>query len=391
MMKTSDAASKASSTTKTTTTKKVRSVAVFVEKLYDIVTSTDNAVVGWSRSGSSFIIRDVDRFSKGPLAKNFKSSQFSSFVRQLHFYGWAKASKPGSLVLEFKHEFFKRGHKDLLHKIQRRTSEVASSQKKKLEDIANKMGQMTKMILQLQKDMVEAQKCANVANERALRAEKQAKKLHAENENLRSRVVSLESHVKKQHIYSESDADISRRADQTRTTMTCPIANELDMDTHVQTTATDEVDAAAEEMEFWDQLYDVDFDIGIDGKQEDEIFEQEENQRDKNLLPQRRLKRQRLETYSSPHEPLPLRRPQAYNKNYHQSWAASAATAQVAALTAAASAVGALPVQNGNAKPSSSPSKDNLSQYHSLIPSFLTRVGQMRCGDEVRQQSAEAY
>ena len=56
----------------------------FVTKLYDIVNSGDKAVVDWHSNGESFIIYDADVFSKVALAPNFKSSLFSSFVRQLH-------------------------------------------------------------------------------------------------------------------------------------------------------------------------------------------------------------------------------------------------------------------------------------------------------------------
>ena len=57
----------------------------FVDKLYSIVEHGDETIVGWSSDGSSFIIKDTDKFCKTALAPNFKSSLFSSFVRQLHF------------------------------------------------------------------------------------------------------------------------------------------------------------------------------------------------------------------------------------------------------------------------------------------------------------------
>lgn len=330
--------------------KKTKSVAVFVEKLYEIVSSTQNTFVNWGTSGSSFIIKDVNRFSKEVLSKNFKSSQFSSFVRQLHFYGWGKASKPGSPVLEFKHEFFKKGRKDLLPKIQRRTSEQATNQKKKLDEIGSKISQMTNMILQLQKSVAEAANSASSANERAMRAERLAENLRAENDSLRARVQCLESCPKTEHKHSDDDLHLSGNVNQPN---------------------QEKVDLTVPELEFWDQLYDVDFDMGVAGKPEEQIFEQEQNYSDKT---QRRLKRQRVETgrYSGIVEPLPLN----YSQNFSQSWAASAATAQVAALTAAASAVGALPMQNLNTKDSTP--RESVSQYQTLIPSVLSQVGRMQ-------------
>ena len=62
-----------------------KSAPSFVTKLYTIVNSGNTDVVDWHRGGTSFIIKDAERFSKLCLTPNFKSSLFSSFVRQLHF------------------------------------------------------------------------------------------------------------------------------------------------------------------------------------------------------------------------------------------------------------------------------------------------------------------
>ena len=62
-----------------------KSAPSFVTKLYTIVDSGNTDVVDWHRGGTSFIIKDAERFSKLCLTPNFKSSLFSSFVRQLHF------------------------------------------------------------------------------------------------------------------------------------------------------------------------------------------------------------------------------------------------------------------------------------------------------------------
>lgn len=63
-----------------------RPVAAFLQKLYQIV-QTSAPVCSWSNNGTSFLIKDNVKFSSDVLPKYFRTSNFSSFVRQLHFYG----------------------------------------------------------------------------------------------------------------------------------------------------------------------------------------------------------------------------------------------------------------------------------------------------------------
>lgn len=64
----------------------------FVTKLFKIVNGGDKDTVSWHKDGASFVIKDVEKFSKTCLASNFKSSLFSSFVRQLHFCECARVA-----------------------------------------------------------------------------------------------------------------------------------------------------------------------------------------------------------------------------------------------------------------------------------------------------------
>ncbi|KAJ3700134.1 hypothetical protein LUZ61_003839 [Rhynchospora tenuis] len=92
----------------------------FLSKTYDIVDDPSvDSVVSWSPAGNSFVVWDPHLFERAVLPRNFKHSNFSSFVRQLNTYGFRKISAER---WEFAHEWFLRGNKQLLKSINRRRS-----------------------------------------------------------------------------------------------------------------------------------------------------------------------------------------------------------------------------------------------------------------------------
>eukprot|EP00636_Phaeomonas_parva_P012675 CAMPEP_0118863012 /NCGR_PEP_ID=MMETSP1163-20130328/8031_1 /TAXON_ID=124430 /ORGANISM="Phaeomonas parva, Strain CCMP2877" /LENGTH=198 /DNA_ID=CAMNT_0006796977 /DNA_START=552 /DNA_END=1145 /DNA_ORIENTATION=+ len=113
-----------------------RDTPVFLAKTYKMVDEGVEGVVGWTPDGSSFVIRDCDRFTEDVIPKYFKHKNFSSFIRQLNFYGFRKVKDPrprgqakdkSKQRWEFHHASFRRGRKDLLKDIRRRSYQDAAN------------------------------------------------------------------------------------------------------------------------------------------------------------------------------------------------------------------------------------------------------------------------
>mmetsp|Transcript_12009 Transcript_12009/g.18929 ORF Transcript_12009/g.18929 Transcript_12009/m.18929 type:complete len:234 (+) Transcript_12009:119-820(+) len=105
----------------------------FLSKTFHMIDQCDSSIATWSTDGASFVIKDVDEFAKTILPLYFKHSKFASFVRQLNFYSFRKLRtdrdvRYAAKSVRFAHEYFRQGHPDLLHRIQRITkSQEASS------------------------------------------------------------------------------------------------------------------------------------------------------------------------------------------------------------------------------------------------------------------------
>lgn len=96
-----------------------------------ISTCNDN-LAAWSDDGETFVVKDSEMLEKEIIPSYFDHSKFSSFSRQLNFYGFRKVpqlakdkiknKKSSVRHVKFVHEFFKRGRDDLLCQIQRSTN-----------------------------------------------------------------------------------------------------------------------------------------------------------------------------------------------------------------------------------------------------------------------------
>lgn len=96
----------------------------FPLKLYSIVNDTQNSnLISWNTSGDFFTIHNPHEFTERILSANIvKTSNYSSFVRQLNIYDFHKLKKTNNEKSEsFKHKFFIKDKQPLLKLIKRKT------------------------------------------------------------------------------------------------------------------------------------------------------------------------------------------------------------------------------------------------------------------------------
>jgi len=140
------------------------SAPVFLQKTYDMIESSPTNIACWSDDGQSFIIKLPREFAKTMLPRYFKHNNFSSFVRQLNFYGFRKHKKDEIVITnvndetknwwEFYHEKFVRGKEELMVQIRRKTySEPTSPEREEVETLKQSVeslqGQVSELMGQL--------------------------------------------------------------------------------------------------------------------------------------------------------------------------------------------------------------------------------------------------
>ncbi len=70
-----------------------RDQPLFLRKTYQMLEASPPDIAEWSAKGDSFTIKDPDRFAQTVIPQYFSHSNFSSFVRQLNFYGFRKVKQ----------------------------------------------------------------------------------------------------------------------------------------------------------------------------------------------------------------------------------------------------------------------------------------------------------
>jgi len=115
-----------------------------LRKTYELIDSCDPTIASWGSDGKSFVVKDPDRFATEAIPQCFKHNNFSSFVRQLNFYGFRKLKEDPVFLKDvdqrtskwsqFYHPMFQQGRPDLLALI-KKASQVESAEKKEVTEL----------------------------------------------------------------------------------------------------------------------------------------------------------------------------------------------------------------------------------------------------------------
>jgi len=113
---------------------------IFLRKTYHMVDTCEPSVCSWSEDGETFVVKNTETFEKVVIPQFFKHNKFTSFVRQLNFYGFRKIKYCDTIKIDakleaetanfwrFRHENFVRGRPDLLMEIKRSNGKEESKQ-----------------------------------------------------------------------------------------------------------------------------------------------------------------------------------------------------------------------------------------------------------------------
>ena len=134
---------------------------MFLSKTYHMIDTCDPSIATWSESGDNFVVKNVEKFSQVVLPLYFKHSNFSSFARQLNFYGFRKlrtdpilttdVDPRTSCYVRFFHEKFQKDRPDLLHDIKRATKSEQQS-KDDLDSLKAEVNRLKECLGQMQNE-----------------------------------------------------------------------------------------------------------------------------------------------------------------------------------------------------------------------------------------------
>jgi len=114
-------------------------VPIFLRKTYHMIDTCDPKIATWGDDGLSFFVKDPEVFASQIIPKFFRHSNFSSFVRQLNFYGFRKIrneplqinddeeKEDESKFWRMRHEYFVKDKPHLLREIHHQRSTASTN------------------------------------------------------------------------------------------------------------------------------------------------------------------------------------------------------------------------------------------------------------------------
>jgi hypothetical protein len=133
------------------------------QKTFELISTCDPAVASWSNDGLTFDVKEPKKFQDDFIPKYFKHNNFSSFVRQLNFYGFHKV-KSDPLLIEkaetseeskywkFHHEKFQQGRPDLLNEI-RKSNRTEVAEKHEVDALKEEIADLKEYMAGMKRDL----------------------------------------------------------------------------------------------------------------------------------------------------------------------------------------------------------------------------------------------
>jgi len=132
-----------------------------------MIDTCEPKIASWTPDGEMFVVKDPDLFASTIIPQYFDHNKFSSFARQLNFYGFRKMqAKPirnsdfdvdTAKHVTFYNEKFKRGRCDLLKDIQRSTrgggANTSLDQAREVAELKHKVSTLESQITEMNQTM----------------------------------------------------------------------------------------------------------------------------------------------------------------------------------------------------------------------------------------------